>query len=201
MLHLLVWPLLTFPQRSTLAFTLNLTFAEETLVNHPMDMLAPQHASPPRAEPPAQVEISSSSGTQSPPAQTETPTSPEMNSPQPETSSPSRVQSPIGQAKTPTLAEVNSSPLQPEASELPETAPTPSQTEASASPRAPPSPMAQEIPPETEQNLAPVQEVRHEVNACTQLRYLLYFPINYSWLGNVTLSGSNSIIIKPISGG
>jgi hypothetical protein len=55
-------------------------------------------------------------------------------------------------------------------------------------------------PPETEQNLAPVQEVRHEVNTCTQLCYLPYFLINYSWLGNVTLSGSNSIIIKPTSG-
>jgi hypothetical protein len=63
---------------------------------------------------------------------------------------------------------------------LPETAPAPSQTEASALPRAPPSPVAQETPLETEQNLAPVQEVRHEVNTCTQLCYLLYFPIHYS---------------------
>jgi hypothetical protein len=91
-----------------------------------------------------------------------------MNSPiQPETSSPSRVQYPIGQAETPTLTEVNPSPLQPEASELPETAPALSQTEASTLPRAPPSPVVQEITPETEQNLAPVQEVRHEVNTCT----------------------------------
>jgi hypothetical protein len=50
---------------------------------------------------------------------------------------------------------------------LPETAPSLSQTEASALPRAPPSPVVQEIAPETEQNLAPVQEVRHEVNTCT----------------------------------
>jgi hypothetical protein len=101
--------------------------------------------SPPRAEPPAQVEISSLSGTQSPPAQTETPTSPEMNFPiQPESSSPSRVQSLIGQAETPTLAEATLSPLQPEASQLLETAPAPSHTEASALPRAP-SPVAQEI--------------------------------------------------------
>jgi hypothetical protein len=48
-----------------------------------------------------------------------------------------------------------------------ETAPAPSHTETSALPRAPPSPVAQEIAPETEQNLAPVQEVRHEVNTCT----------------------------------
>jgi hypothetical protein len=34
-------------------------------------------------------------------------------------------------------------------------------------PRAPLSPVAQEIPPETEQNLTPVQEVRHEVSTCT----------------------------------
>jgi hypothetical protein len=27
--------------------------------------------------------------------------------------------------------------------------------------------VAQEIPPETEQNLAPAQEVRHEVGTCT----------------------------------
>jgi hypothetical protein len=50
---------------------------------------------------------------------------------------------------------------------LPETAPAPSHTEASALPRAPPSPVAQEIALETEQNLAPVQKVRHEVNTCT----------------------------------
>jgi hypothetical protein len=97
MLHPLVWPLLLFPQRPTLAFTLNLVLAEETMVDQLVDVPISQHASPPRAEPPAQVEISSSSGTQSPPAQTETPTSTEMNFPiQPEPSSPSRVQSPIG---------------------------------------------------------------------------------------------------------
>jgi hypothetical protein len=57
MLHLLVWPLLPFPQRSTLAFTFNLVLAEETLVNHPVDIPVPQHVSSPRAEPSAQVEI------------------------------------------------------------------------------------------------------------------------------------------------
>jgi hypothetical protein len=50
---------------------------------------------------------------------------------------------------------------------LPETAPAPSHTEASALPRGPPSPIASEITPETEQNLAPIQEVRHKVNTCT----------------------------------
>jgi hypothetical protein len=51
------------------------------MVDQLVDVPVSQHASPPRAEPPAQVEISSSLGTQSPPAQTETPTSPEMNFP------------------------------------------------------------------------------------------------------------------------
>jgi hypothetical protein len=41
-------------------------------------------------------------------------------------------------------------------------------------PRTPLSPVAQEIPPE--------------------------ISMNHSWFGNVTLSGSNSFIIKPISG-
>jgi hypothetical protein len=34
-------------------------------------------------------------------------------------------------------------------------------------PQTPLSPVAQEIPPEAEQNLAPIQEVRHEVSTCT----------------------------------
>jgi hypothetical protein len=34
-------------------------------------------------------------------------------------------------------------------------------------PQTPLSPVAQETPPETEQNLAPAQEVRHEVSTCT----------------------------------
>jgi hypothetical protein len=75
------------------AFILNLAFAEETMVDQLVDVPVSQYTSPPRAEPSAQVEISSSSGTQSPPAQTETPTSPEVNFPiQPEPSSPSRAQ-------------------------------------------------------------------------------------------------------------
>jgi hypothetical protein len=99
MLHPLVWPLLLLPKRPTLAFILNLIFAEETMVDQLVDLSVSQHASPPRAKPSAQVEISTSSGTQSTPAQTETPTSPEMNFPiQPEPSSPSRAQSLIGQA-------------------------------------------------------------------------------------------------------
>jgi hypothetical protein len=61
---------------------------------------------------------------------------------------------------------------------MPETVPAPSQTEASALPRVPQtplSPVAQEIAPETEQNLASVQEVRHEVSTCTLLCHLLSF--------------------------
>jgi hypothetical protein len=140
---------ITFSQRLTLSFTLNLIFSEETLVNHPVDIPDPQCASPPRAEPSSQVEISSSSGTQSPLAQSEAPASPEMNpSIQSEASSPLRAQSPIGHAENPTITVVNP-PLQPEASDMPEIVPAPSQTEASASPRAPQapfSPVAQEIP-------------------------------------------------------
>jgi hypothetical protein len=112
--------IISFLQRSlpTLAFTLNLVFAEEILVNHSVDTSPPQHASSPRAEPSsAQVEILSSSGTQSPPSQIEVPASPEMNpSIQPEASIPLRVQSPIGQGETPFLTEVNPPSPQPEAS-------------------------------------------------------------------------------------
>jgi hypothetical protein len=141
-------------------------FVEEAMEDQLVDVPVFQHASPPRAEPSAQVEILSSSGTQSPPAQTETPTSPEVDFPiQPEPSIPSRAQSPIGQAETSTLAEVNPFPLQPEALELPETASAPSHTEASASPGTSPSPVIPGVAPE--QNPALVQKVRHEVNICT----------------------------------
>jgi hypothetical protein len=59
---------------------------------------------------------------------------------------------------------------------LPETAPATPQVEASALSRAPQTPLppvAQEIPPKPEQVLAPVQGIRHEASACTQLCYLL----------------------------
>jgi hypothetical protein len=75
-----------------------------------VDVPVSQQASPPRIEPPIQVEISSSSGTQSPPVQTEAPNSPEMSfAIQPELSSRPRAQSPTVQAKTSTPAEVNPS--------------------------------------------------------------------------------------------
>jgi hypothetical protein len=63
-----------FLQRSlfTLAFTLHLTFAEEILVNHPVETSSPQHTSSPRAElSSAQVVTLSSPGTQTPSPQTE----------------------------------------------------------------------------------------------------------------------------------
>jgi hypothetical protein len=59
---------------------------------------------------------------------------------------------------------------------LPETAPAPSQEVASALPRAPQAPLppvAQEIPPEPEQIPAPVQGIRHEASACTELCHFL----------------------------
>jgi hypothetical protein len=135
-------------------------------VDNLVDVPISQQASPPRVEPCVQVEISSSSDTQLPPVQTETPTSQEMNSPiQPDPPSPPSAQSPTGQAETSIPTEVNSFPLQPEAPELLETASAPSHTEASALPGISPSPVIPGVAPE--QNPAPVQEVRHEVNFCT----------------------------------
>jgi hypothetical protein len=87
--------------------------------------------------------------------------SPEMSLPiQSEPSSPSRVQSHVGHAETPIPTEVDPTP-QPEAHELPATASTPSNLEASALPGVPSSPV---IAPA--QNLAPAQEISHEVLIC-----------------------------------
>jgi hypothetical protein len=70
--HLLVWSLLLyFPFEKpylTLAFPPNLLLAEETLVNQPVEISSPQHASNP-----------SSPRTQPSSSQAETSTSPEMN--------------------------------------------------------------------------------------------------------------------------
>jgi hypothetical protein len=101
---------------------------------------------------------------------------------QPEASSPLRIQSPIGQAETPALREVNPPSPQPEALNLLGNAPISPQTKASALPRAPQTPapaVAQEIPSEPEQNLAPVQGIRHEVSTRAQFCYLL-LSMNYS---------------------
>jgi hypothetical protein len=59
---------------------------------------------------------------------------------------------------------------------LPETTPASPQVEASALTRPPQTPLplvAQKIPPEPEQVPAPVQGIRHEASACTQLCCLL----------------------------
>jgi hypothetical protein len=59
---------------------------------------------------------------------------------------------------------------------LPKTAPASPQAEALALPRAPQTtlpPVVQEIPSEPEQVPAPVQGIRREASACTQLCYLL----------------------------
>jgi hypothetical protein len=86
-----------------------------------------------------------------------------MNIPiQPEPSSPPRAPSPIGHAETTIPTEVDPTPLQPEAHELPATASTSSNLEASALPGTPSSPV---IAPA--QNLAPAQEISHEVLNCT----------------------------------
>jgi hypothetical protein len=47
-------------------------------------------------------------------------------------------------------------------------------------PKVLPSPVAPEIAPETEQNPVLIQEVRHEVNTCSQLCYPLHFPMHHS---------------------
>jgi hypothetical protein len=138
-------------------YPFNLTFAEETMEEQLVDVPVAQQASPPRVELPIPVEISSSSPS------AEAMNSPEMNLPiQPEPSSPPRAQSPVGHAETTIPTEVDPTPLQPEAHELPATASTPSNLEASALPGTPSSPV---IAPA--QNLAPAQEISHEVLNCT----------------------------------
>jgi hypothetical protein len=131
-----------------LAFIIYLTFAEETLVNQPVEISSLQHALSPsssRAQPsPSQAETSTSPGIQSSSPQAEVPVSPGMNP---------------------------SSP-QPEASNLLGTAPAFPQPEASALPGNPQTPLqliTQEIPLEPDQTPFPVQETRIEVsvNTCT----------------------------------
>jgi hypothetical protein len=137
-------------------FTLSLTFclslAEETLVNQPVEISSPQHASNPNSPrvqtSSPQAEISTSPGIQSSPSQVEAPVSPRMNP---------------------------SSP-QPEASNLPGTPPASPQLEASAlrgTPQAPLQLITQEIPLEPEQTSSPIQEARNEVSIGIQL---CYFP-------------------------
>jgi hypothetical protein len=64
-------------------------------------------------------------------------------------------------------------------------------------PRTPQTPVplvAQETSPEPEQVPAPIQGIRREVSAGTQLCYLL--SINHSKFGNPSLSGSNFTTTK-----
>jgi hypothetical protein len=142
---------------STSIYPVNSTLAEETIEKQLVDVPVAQQASPPRVELPIPVEISSSSPS------AEAMNSPEMSLPiHPEPSSPPRAQSPVGHTETPIPTEVDPTPFQPEAHELLATASTPPNLEASALPGVPSSPV---IAPA--QNLAPAQEISHEVLTCT----------------------------------
>jgi hypothetical protein len=148
-----------FFQRSlfTLAFTLHLSYAEETLVNQPVEISSPQHASSPN----------------SPRAQT--------SSPQAEASASPRIQSSPSQAEALVSPGMNPPSPQPEASNLPGTAPASPQIEASAlpgTPQAPPQLITQETLLEPEQTSFPIQETRNEVSITS----VLSFPFNKSSL-------------------
>jgi hypothetical protein len=149
--------LLPLLRTNTGIYPFNLTLAEETMEEQLVDVPVDQQASPPRVELPIPVEISSSSPS------AEAMNSPEMSLPiQPEPSSPPRAQSPVGHAETPIPTEVDPTPLQPATHELPATALPPFTLGASALPGTPSSPV---ITPA--QNLAPAQEMSHEVLNCT----------------------------------
>jgi hypothetical protein len=125
-----------------------LVFAEETLVNQPVEISSPQHAS-----------SSSSPSVQPSPSQAETSTSPGIQLSPP-------------QAEVPVSLGMNPSSPQPEASNLPGTAPASPQPEASALPGNPQTPLqliTQEIPLEPEQTSFQVQEtiIEVSVNTCT----------------------------------
>jgi hypothetical protein len=138
----------SFSQRPsfTLAFTLHLVIAEETLVDQFVEVSSPDHASNPNSP---RVQIS--------PPEAEIPASPRTQS------SPSRVESPIPSG-------TNSPSLQPEAPNPSRILPTSPQLEASVlqgTPQAPPQLITQEIPLEPEQNFPPIQESRNEVSVNT----------------------------------
>jgi hypothetical protein len=143
--------LLPLLKMNTGIYPFNLTLAEETIEEQLVEVPVAQQTSPPRAELPIPVEISSSSPS------AEAMNSPEMSLPiQPEPSSPPRAQSPVGHAETLIPTEVDPTPFQPEAHELPATTSTPSDLEASALPGAPSSPA-----------IIPAQEISREVLICT----------------------------------
>jgi hypothetical protein len=132
----------------TLALILHLSPVEETLVNQPVEISSPDHASNPN-----------SPRVQTSPPEAETPASPMIQS------SPSQAEAPVSPGMNP------SSP-QPEAPNLPGTVPTSLQLEASALPRTPQAssqPTTQEIPLDPEQDSPPIQESKNElsVNTCT----------------------------------
>jgi hypothetical protein len=133
-----------------LAFTFYLLFAEETLVNQPVKISSPQHASNPN----------------SPRVQTSTPP-------------PSRNFSFTKDAITPFSSRSSRDEsifTSARASNLPGTAPASPQLEASAlpgTPQAPPQLITHEIPLEPEQTPSPIQEARNEVSISIQL---CYFP-------------------------
>jgi hypothetical protein len=129
--------IISFSQKpsSTLAFTLHLVFAEETLVDQSVEVSSPQNVSNP-----------SSPRAQTSPPQAETPASPRIQS------CPLQEEAPVSPGMIP------SSP-QPEASNLPGTAPASPQLEASALPGNPQTPLqliTQEISLEPEQTSPPV---------------------------------------------
>jgi hypothetical protein len=140
----------SFSQRPslTLAFTLHLVFAEETLVDQSVEVSSPQYVSYP-SSPRAQTSL-----------------------PQAETSASQRIQPSPSQEEALVSPGMNPSSPQPEASNLPGTALASPQLEASAlpgTPQTPLQPITQEIPLEPEQTSSPVQETRIEVsvNTCT----------------------------------
>jgi hypothetical protein len=124
-----------------------LTFAEEIIEEQLVNVPVVQQASPPGAELPIPVEISSSSPS------AEVANSPEMNLPiQP---SPPRVPSPVDQAEMTNPTEVDPTPHQPETHELLIAASASPSLEVSALLGASPSPV-----------IAPAQETSHKVSIC-----------------------------------
>jgi hypothetical protein len=135
---------------STGIYPSHLTFAEGIIEEQLVNVPVVQQASPPGAELPIPVEISSSSPS------AEAANSPEMNLPiQPEPPSPPRVPSPVGQAEITNPAEADPTPHQPETHELLIAASASPSLEVSALPGASPSLV-----------IAPAQETSHEVSIC-----------------------------------
>jgi hypothetical protein len=132
---------------STGIYPSHLSFAEEIIEEQLVNVPVVQQTSPPGAELPIPVEISSSSPS------AEAAHSPEMNLPiQP---SPLRVPSPVGQAEMTNPTEADPTPHQQEIHEPLIAASASPSLEVSALPGASPSPV-----------IAPAQETSHEVSIC-----------------------------------